>query len=89
MSTTVRIAQGDKARLRRLQALWRRLRGHEPNQQELLHRVIEYAERRQDDFLAESAWRPLTDEEFQFWRRKARPLGDWSARDVDDIVYGD
>lgn len=90
MATTVRIQDRAKDRLRRLQEAWHRARGERPSQQELLDKGLAYLERHQDAFLAESAWRPLTEEEIrQLKERFQVASGDSGHYDIDEVVYGE
>jgi hypothetical protein len=88
MSSTVRMDEADKERLRRLQEAWERLRGERPSQKELLARGLAFLEEHQDAFLAEAAWTPLDDDEIDAIEDRARGMGAWSARDHDDVLYG-
>lgn len=92
MTSTVRIEEADKDRLKRLQAAWKRLKGEAPSQTKLLGHVLAYLEDHEDDFLAHSAWRPLTDEQKRRWRERVRDLGGWPAtpvEEIDAVVYGE
>ena len=89
MSTTIRIREEDKDRLRRLQEAWRRVRGQAPAQQELLGKGLEYLEEKTDDFIKRAAWQPLTEKEIRSLEGRAQHLGNWSVASLDDIVYGE
>jgi hypothetical protein len=88
MSSTLRILPQDKMRLGRLQEAWQRLRGERPSQQDLVGKAIAYADAHRDDFLAQSAWRPLTPEQVAAAHELVTDMGPWSVADgVDDVVY--
>ena len=89
MSTTIRVDDGDKDRLRRLQEEWRRVRGEEPSQQFVVGKALDYAERHRDAFIAEASWKLLTDEERRELRRLQGPYAIGGTSDIDDIVYGE
>lgn len=88
-STTIRIRPSDKDVLKRLQAAWKRARGEEPSQTDLLSKSLEFALRRREQFLVEAAWKPLTEAEIAELETLPRDLGDWDATDIDSIVYGE
>lgn len=88
MSSTVRIEEEDKKRLRRLQDRWEKVRGARPSQKEILGRGLAYLEDHQESFLTEAAWTPFTEEEIDRIEEQARNMGEWSARDHDEILYG-
>lgn len=88
-TTTVRIRGSTKNRLRRLQEAWRKVRGDRPPQQELLEVGLEYIDRHFDAFIAESTWRPLSPQELRKLRRLQGRYGNWSVKDLDEIVYGE
>lgn len=87
MSSTIRIDEDDKDRLRRLQDAWARLRGERPSQKELLGRGLAYLEENQQAFFDEAGWQPLSEEEIERVRARSQDMGDWSARDIDETVY--
>lgn len=91
MTSTVRIEEADKDRLKRLQQAWKRLKGEAPSQKELVGKVLAYAEAHEEEFLADAAWRPPTEAERAYWRRRIASLGGWEGPDatqVDEVVYG-
>lgn len=88
MSSTVRVDEADKERLRRLQDAWERLRGERPTQEELLGRGLAFLESHREAFLAEAAWTPLEDDEIDALEDRTRDMGPWSARDHDEALYG-
>lgn len=88
MSSTVRIDPEDKDVLRRLQEAWRDVRGEAPSQKELLARALAFVEARRDDFVAEAAWTPLTDEEKAYWRSRSTPWEGPASTEVDEVLYG-
>lgn len=87
MSSTVRIDEEDKQRLRRLQEAWSRSRGQRPTQKELLGRGLAFLERHRERFLQEAGWEPFSEKEIEEIEGRSRDMGDWSARDVDEILY--
>lgn len=87
MSSTVRIDEDDKDRLRRLQDAWSRVKGERVSQKELIGRILAYLEERQDEFLDEAGWEPLTDEEIDRIEARSRDMGNWSSRDIDEAIY--
>lgn len=87
MSSTVRIEEEDKDRLRRLQEAWAKLRGERPSQKELLGRGLAYLEKNQQDFLDEAGWVPRSEAEIEQIQARSRDMGNWSAREIDDILY--
>lgn len=88
MSSTVRIDETDKERLRRLQEEWARLRGERPTQEELLGRALAYIEENKESFLDEIGWEPLSEEEeIEAICQRSRAMGGWSAKDADEIIY--
>lgn len=90
MASTVRIQDPAKDRLRRLQEAWHRARGERPSQQEILDKGLAYLERHRDAFLAESAWRPLTEAEIQQLEEQFQVRsGDTGHYDIDEVVYGE
>lgn len=90
--STVRLGGADKERLRRLQQAWKRTRGEQPTQEQLLGKALEYTERHKDEFLAEVVWRPLGRRQIAALRRRVqRDVGhvtDLSA-DIDRTVVGE
>lgn len=89
MSTTVRISNLAKARIRRLQERWRRARGEQPTQQSVLEKGLEYLEEHAGDFVSNGGWRPLTAEEIEDLRALQGDYGDLGLSEIDDVVYGD
>lgn len=88
MSSTIRIDEEAKQRLRRLQEAWARLRGDRPTQKELIGEGLAFLEDHRQAFLDEVGWEPFSLEEIEEVEQRARSMGDWSARDVDETVYG-
>lgn len=88
MSSTIRIDEEDKDRLRRLQDAWARLHGERPSQTELLGRAPAFLEQNKETFLDEAGWDPLSDEEIERIQARSRDMGDWSAQEIDDVLYG-
>lgn len=89
MSTTIRIADEDKDRLRNLQEMWRKTRGEATSQQELVSLGLAYLQRHWEDFVQESAWRPRTPKEVRALEKDlVGPWSDGSPYDVDEILYG-
>lgn len=88
MSSTVRIDPEDKDRLRRLQEAWARIRGDRPSQKELLGRGLAYLEEHREDFLDEAGWEPLSEDEIDRVEARSRDMGDWSAEEIDEALYG-
>jgi hypothetical protein len=88
VSSTVRIEEDAKDRLRRLQQAWAQTRGEQLSQKEMLGRGLAFLERHRDRFLQEAGWEPLSEEEIEAVEARAQPMGDWSARDIDEILYG-
>lgn len=90
MTSTVRIDEEDKDRLKTLQDRWAAVHGQELSQKELLAKGLAYIWDHRDEFLMASGWRPLTSEEIdELWEDLVGHYGDWSSEDIDDIVYGD
>jgi hypothetical protein len=89
MSTTIRISDEDKVRLKRLQDSWRSARGERPAQEELIGKVLGFVERHRHNFIAESTWRALKPSEIESMRRLQGHYGDTAAERTDEIVYGD
>lgn len=88
MSSTVRIDEEDKERLRRLQEAWGRVRGQRPTQKELLGKGLAYLERHREAFLQDAGWETLSGAEIDRVEARSRDMGVWSARDIDETVYG-
>ncbi len=49
---------------------------------------LAYLEEHQESFLTEASWTPFTEEEIDWIEGQARDMGEWSARDHDEILYG-
>jgi hypothetical protein len=88
-STTIRIRAQDKRLLRRLQGEVERAGGPAASQTDLLSRALQFAARNRDRFVLEAAWTPLSEAEIRTLDGLASDLGDWTADDVDTIVYGE
>lgn len=91
-TSPVRIDDEDKAQLERLRREYAAASGERPNQQELLGRAIGFALRHKDEFLVESAWRPLTEDEIRAWMAEPRRSRGWkpvAPEDIDEMVYGE
>jgi hypothetical protein len=90
MASTVRISQDAKTRLGRLQRSWHQVRGKPPTQQELLDAILVYLENHKEEFLKETAWRPLNVDEIQRLEQRLQvPTGDIHPYDIDEVVYGE
>lgn len=84
----LRIRPEDKQVLLDLQESWLRLRGERPTQQDLVGKAIAYARRHEHEFLAESAWTPLSDAEWKRLQSLPTNMGKWNVGDgIDDVVY--
>ncbi|HLE98141.1 MAG TPA: hypothetical protein VI997_12285 [Candidatus Thermoplasmatota archaeon] len=89
MSTTVRIDESDKDRLRRLQQRFEKVHGRVPTHQELLGMALAFVERNETSFIEEADWRPFTREEIRARAKRIQGnYGKWSAADIDTILYG-
>ncbi len=88
MSSTVRMEEADKRRLRQLQDDWERVRGERPSQKELLGLALEFLEENKETFIETAGWEPFTEEEVEAVEQRALHMGEWDARDIDEIVYG-
>lgn len=88
--STVRIDEDGEQRLRRLQDAWTRLQGERPTEEQLLARGLAYLEENKEVFIAEAGggWQPLSEEEIEQVEARSRDMGDWSARDIDETIYG-
>lgn len=88
MSTTIRIDEADKDRLRRLQDAWRRRFGTTPTHQELLGKALAFADERRGEFFDVQGWRPLSRAEIdRLVRRIPKHLGGALSTDIDSAVY--
>ncbi len=89
MSTTVRIDEADKDRLRRLQQRFETMHGRTPTHQELLGKALAFAEQNEAAFVEQADWRPFTPAEIRKVAKRIQGrYGDWSASDIDRILYG-
>lgn len=88
MSTTVRIEDADKDRLRKLQERFERKHGRIPTHQELLGLVIDHALADGDRFIERAVWRPLSPERILAMRKKQGHYGGVGAADIDSVLYG-
>ncbi len=88
MSTTVRIASEDKARLDRLQAKLALARDRRFSLDEVLHHVLVFAERNERDLLEEDKGPNLTEEEIEELMGLSMDLGfETDATKVDEYLY--
>lgn len=85
----MRVRDADKAAFERLREELAQADRSRPTQQELFAKLLAFAQRHRDDFLRETVWAPLTEEQRAAWHARATDLGDWSTSDIDDIVYGE
>ncbi len=86
MSTTVRIEEGDRDRLRHLQLQWKELTGEDLPQQALLGLLIRHGE--QDvGHLLDSLWTPPGQAAIDAWEKVQGDYGDLSSN-IDDTLYG-
>ncbi len=85
----MRIKEGDKEVMRRLQDEWQATGGTRPSQQELLTQTLGFVARHRKQFLDEAVWRPLTVEESKRWDKVVHDGGSWDPSDIDRIVYED
>ncbi len=91
MDTTTRIRPAAKNRLRRIQEVWRRRRGRQVSQVDLLDAGITYLERHAEAFVDEMGRQPWTSErtaDFLARLPKVKGGGAWTD-EIDDVVYGD
>jgi hypothetical protein len=91
MSTSVKLEEGDKAKLEKLQALLTLKHGRKVTQQELLSKLIGSALEK-DDETAEilfGADRPISDKDFS---RTLALVENWGVKDasqrIDEYLYG-
>ena len=90
MSTSVKIAEADKEKLEKLQALVTLKLGEKMTQQELLARLIQDALTKGDEFVESVKPNvPMSDEEF---RRVLSLAEDWGvetrSEEIDQVLYG-
>ncbi|MGQ0535288.1 MAG: hypothetical protein ACT4PT_04370 [Methanobacteriota archaeon] len=90
-TSPVRIGDEHKAELERLRDAVAGATGTRASQQDVLGAAIEFALRHRDEFVTETAWRPLSEEEIRGWRERVAKMRGWKAvrpEDIDDVVYG-
>ncbi|MBI4392691.1 MAG: hypothetical protein HY556_02690 [Euryarchaeota archaeon] len=90
-TSPVRIREEDKAQLERLRREILAAEGERPTQQETIAKIIEFAVRHRDQFVAEATWTPLTPREFRKWVALVEAGQGFEAvspAEIDDIVYG-
>ncbi|MCA1813502.1 MAG: hypothetical protein LC624_06080 [Halobacteriales archaeon] len=88
----VRIDEDDKVLLEKLRCALGDASGDKPTQQETLGAALAFAWRRRDEFVSESAWKPLTARQFQAWIDDIEGSEGFEATppdQIDDIAYGD